>query len=135
MVQMIWLGLIVAGLLALLLGGVLLVGRIAGYYQARFNLSIWPGMVFLIPAFACAGIAGTAVAGGQELPFTVVIGLVAAAVALLVLTGALDIRKAGLAWGLVVLVVQSALAVCFVLVVVALVFKGLAQKLLLRKKE
>lgn len=135
MTQMIWLGLIVAGVLALVLGGILLVGRIAGYFQSRFNLSIWPGMVLLTLAFVCAGIVCSAVVGEQELPTAVMVGLLAAAIVLLILAGSLNIRKAGPGWGLVALLLQGVLAACFILVVVALVFKRLVQKGLFGKRN
>lgn len=115
-------GLIVAGILALMVGGTILVNRIVRFYMERFNLSIWPGMVFLTLSLVCGGYAGTALAGKQGLEPIIIIALFAVCAALLILTMALDIRRAGVGWGLLALSVQLVLALCFVLVTVAAVF-------------
>lgn len=135
MTELIRLGLIVAGILALLVGGTMLVSRISQFFRARFCLNIWPGMIFLALSFVCGGYAGTALAGKQDLQIELMIGLLVVAVALLALAAALDIRRAGVGWGLLALCIQAILALCFVLVTVVAVFWAMLKKIARRPKE
>lgn len=135
MTEITQLGLIVAGILALLVGGAMLVSRIAQFYQTRFELNIWPGVIFLALSFVCGGYAGTAVAGQQELQTAIIVGLFVIAAVLLSLAVLLDIHWAGVGWGLLALLLQAVLAVCFVFVVIVIVFWFVLKRIVTRSKK
>lgn len=103
--------LIAVGAIALLFLMVTVVRRISAYYRQRYNMSIWAGVFML-------AIAAVIIAFSIYCYENVNIPLIAISVALLLITGFLDMRHAGIGMGLLALLFQFVLALAFIVVIV-----------------
>ncbi len=106
--------LIIIGVIAVAFLLVTIVRRISAYYRQRYNMSVWAGVFMLVIATVLVAFSAYHY---QEpnIPLFVAAGL------LLLLTGFLDIRHAGIGMGLVALLFQTVLALGFIAVIVVVV--------------
>ena len=106
-------GLLIAiGVIAAAVLLVIVVRRISAYYRTAHNMSIWAGVFMLVLATVLLAYAYYHFGGFDGL-FTVGAG------ALALLTAGLDMRHAGVAMGLLALLVQALLAATFIFVIAA----------------
>lgn len=103
--------LIAVGAIAAAILMVIIVRRISAYYRQRHNMSVWAGVFMLV---LTAVVVGFAVYHYESI--NVLLLLVAGI--LLLLTGFLDIRHAGVGMGLLALLFQAVLAATFIVVIV-----------------
>ena len=103
--------LIAVGAIAVAFLMVTVVRRISAYYRQRHNMSVWAGVFML-------AIAAVLVAFSIYHYQDVNIPLIVVAGVLLLLTGFLDIRHAGVGMGLLALLFQLVLAGAFIAVIV-----------------
>ncbi len=103
--------LIAVGIIAVGLLLITIVRRISAYFRQRYNMSVWAGVFML-------AIAAVLVAYNIYHYENTGIPLFIGAGALLLLTGFLDMRHAGIGMGLLALLFQLVLAAAFVAVVV-----------------
>lgn len=103
--------LIAVGVIAAAFLMVIIVRRISAYYRQRYNMSVWAGVFTLVLSI---------VAGGFAIYHyeRVNVLLIIVAGILVLLTGFLDIRHAGVRMGLFALLFQMVLATTFILVIV-----------------
>ncbi len=101
---------VIAGIFLL----VTVVRRISAYYRRQHNMSIWAGVFML-------AIAAVIVTFSIYHYQNVNIPLVVVAIVLMLLTGYLDIRHAGMGMGLLALIFQFFLAAAFIAVIVVAV--------------
>jgi len=106
--------LIAVGAIAVAFLMVTVVRRISAYYRQRHNMSVWAGVFML-------AIAAVLVAFSIYHYQDVNIPLIVVAGVLLLLTGFLDIRHAGVGMGLLALLFQLVLAGAFIAVIVVAV--------------
>lgn len=91
---------------------VIVARRISAYYRQRHNMSVWAGVFMLVLAIVVVGFAVYHYESVNAL-------LVIVACMLLLLTGFLDMRHAGVGMGLLALLFQMVLAVTFIVFIVA----------------
>ena len=106
--------LIAIGAIAVAFLMVTVVRRISAYYRQRHNMSVWAGVFML-------AIAAVLVAFSIYHYQDVYVPLLVAAGVLLLLTGFLDMRHAGVGMGLLALLFQLVLAGAFIAVIVVAV--------------
>lgn len=103
--------LIAIGAIAVAFLMVTVVRRISAYYRQRHNMSVWAGVFML-------AIAAVLVAFSIYHYKSVNIPIIAIAAALLLLTGFLDVRHAGIGMGLLALLFQLIMAAAFIAVII-----------------
>lgn len=106
--------LIIVGIITVAFLLVTIVRRISAYFRQRYNMSVWAGVFML-------AIAAVLVAFSIYHYQDVNIPLIAVAGVLLLLTGFLDIRHAGVGMGLLALLFQLVLTGAFIAVIVVAV--------------
>lgn len=107
---------IAVGAVAVFFLVITVVRRISAYYRQRHNMSIWAGVFLLTIAVAMITYSSYHY-NSPNIPLIVFAGV------LLILTGGLDIRHAGLGMGLLALLIQIVLSTIFIaLIVVMLLF-------------
>lgn len=89
------------------------VRKVSAYYRREFNYSIWSGVALVILSFALTGY-------GLYNEQSINIWLIIASVIVFAFSVLLDIRHAGLAMGLLALLLQIVLALFFILVILML---------------
>lgn len=104
--------LIAVGAIAAAILMVIVARRISAYYRQRHNMSVWAGVFMLVLAIVVVGFAVYHYESVNVL-------LVIVACMLLLLTGFLDMRHAGVGMGLLALLFQMVLAVTFIVFIVA----------------
>lgn len=107
--------LIAVGVIAIGFLLITIVRRISAYYRQRYNMSVWAGVFML-------AIAAVLVAYDIYHFTSSNIPLFIGAGALLLLTGFLDMRHAGIGMGLLALLFQLVLAAAFIAVIVIAIF-------------
>ena len=103
--------LIIIGIISVAFLLVTIVRRISAYYRQRHNMSVWAG-VFMLAIAAILVAFSLYHYQDVNIPLLVVAGV------LLLLTGFLDIRHAGVGMGLLALLFQLVLAGAFIAVIV-----------------
>ena len=114
--------LIIIGIISVAFLLVTIVRRISAYYRQRHNMSVWAG-VFMLAIAAILVAFSLYHYQDVNIPLLVVAGV------LLLLTGFLDIRHAGVGMGLLALLFQIVLAGAFIAVIVVAVILYLIRAL------
>ena len=105
--------LIIVGVIATAILLITIVRRISAYYRQRYNMSVWAGVFLLV-----IGVVLVEYSVYRYYQYNAPnILLYVIAVVLLLLTGFLDIHHAGIWMGLLVLLFQLVLAVCFIVII------------------
>ena len=108
--------LIAVGGIAIAFLMITIVRRISAYYRQRHNMSVWAG-VFMLAIAAVLITYSIVHYDGVNITYAVIVG------ALLLITGALDIRHAGVGMGLLALLFQLLLATVFIaVIIIAIIF-------------
>lgn len=112
----------IAGIIAAIIGLIVVVKKISAFYRARFQFSIWSGVLLFLIALALLIISET-----SEIAQSTVYIMLAAAAAIAIITIYNDIRLAGLWWGVLALFLQILFSLCFVIFIFCALV-GLAMK-------
>lgn len=110
--ELLTLSAIIAGVIAAIIGVIVIVRKISVFYKQRFQFSIWSGVLLFVLALSIIVIIGTA--SVSELTMYV---LLAIAALLAILTIYNDIRLAGLGWGTLAVTLQILFSLCFVFLI------------------
>lgn len=110
--ELLTLSAIIAGVIAAIIGVIVIVRKISAFYKQRFQFSIWSGVLLFVLALSIIVIIGTA--SVRELTMYV---LIAIAALLAILTIYNDIRLAGLGWGTLAVTLQILFSLCFVFLI------------------
>ena len=92
--ELLTLAAIIAGIIAVIIGLIVVIKKISAFYKQRFQFSIWSGVLLLVVALALLLISS---ADGTTQQTVYVMLVIAAILALLTIYN--DIRLAGVAWG------------------------------------
>lgn len=115
---------IVAGILAAMIGLIIIIKKISAFYKLRFQFSIWSGVLLLVVALSLLLVSASEGATHQTMYI-----LTAIAAILAILTIYNDIRLAGVAWGSLAVILQIVFSFFFLFLVffalVGLVLKKL----------
>jgi hypothetical protein len=103
--------LIAVGAIAVAFLMITVVRRISAYYRQRYNMSVWAG-VFMLAIAAILVVYSIYHYDNVNVPLIIAAGV------LLLLTGFLDMRHAGIGMGILALLFQLVLAAAFIAVIV-----------------
>ena len=101
---------LILGMVALILVMATVVRRISAFYRSRYNFSIWSGVIVIVLSYA---LSGYCYARYEKISLPII----AVSIVLLLITGILNIRLAGVGLGLLAFFVEAVLAVFFALIV------------------
>lgn len=110
--ELLTLAAIIAGIIAAIIGLIIVIKKISAFYKHRFQFSIWSGVLLLVVALALLLISLSDRTTWQT-------GYVMTAIAaiLAILTIYNDIRLAGFAWGSLAVFLQIVFSFCFLFLV------------------
>lgn len=108
--ELLTLAVTIAGIIAAIIGLIVVVKKISAFYRARFQFSIWSGVLLLLIAFALLVISET-----SEIAQSTAYIMLAATAAIAIITIYNDIRLAGFWWGILALFLQILFSLCFVI--------------------
>lgn len=103
---------IIAGIIAAIIGLIVVIQKVSAFYKLRFQFSIWSGVLLFVVAFAMLLISASE---GVTRQTAYILLAVAALFAILTIYN--DIRLAGLAWGVLAIVLQIVFSLCFVFLI------------------
>lgn len=107
--ELITLAAIVAGIIATIIGLIVVIRKISAFYKLRFQFSIWSGVLLFVVVFSLLSISIS-----ESVTQRTAYILLAAAVLVALLTIYNDIRLAGVMWGLLTIALQIIFSLCFV---------------------
>lgn len=107
--ELLTLAAIIAGIIAAIIGLIVVIKKVSAFYKLRFQFSIWSGVLLFVVAFAMLLISASE---GVTRQTAYILLAVAALFAILTIYN--DIRVAGLAWGVLAIVLQIVFSLCFV---------------------
>lgn len=110
--QLLTIAAIVAGVIATIIGLIIVVKRISEFYKQKFQFSIWSGVLLMVLAMAFGAVAVT-----PDISKNAIYALVTLAAILAIITISNDIRLAGVGWGLATVGLQILFACCFVFLI------------------
>lgn len=99
----------IAGIIAVIIGLIVVVKKISAFYKARFQFSIWSGVLLLLVALALLTISATI-----EITKSTAYIMLAAAAVIVSITIYNDMRLAGFGWGTLAVFLQVVFSLCFV---------------------
>lgn len=111
--ELLTLAAIIAGIIAVIIGLIVVIKKISAFYKQRFQFSIWSGVLLLVVALALLLISS---ADGTTQQIVYVMLVIAAILALLTIYN--DIRLAGVAWGGLAVLLQIIFALSFVFLII-----------------
>ena len=111
--ELLTLAAIIAGIIAVIIGLIVVIKKISAFYKQRFQFSIWSGVLLLVVALALLLISS---ADGTTQQTVYVMLVIAAILALLTIYN--DIRLAGVAWGGLAVLLQIIFALSFVFLII-----------------
>lgn len=120
--ELLTLATIIAGIIAAIIGLIVVTKKVSEFYKLRFQFSIWSGVLLFVVAFALLLIS-TSEKTTQRSAYI----LLAVVALLAILTIYNDIRLAGFTWGLLAIALQIIFSLCFVFLVF-LAFIGFVMK-------
>lgn len=100
--ELLTLAVTIAGIIAAIIGLIVVVKKISAFYRARFQFSIWSGVLLLLIALALLVISET-----SEIAQSTAYIMLAAAAVIAIITIYNDIRLPGLWWGILALSLKS----------------------------
>ena len=110
--ELLTLATIIAGIIAAIIGLIVVIKKVSAFYKLRFQFSIWSGVLLFVVAFAMLLISASK---GVTRQTAYILLAVAALFAILTIYN--DIRLAGLAWGVLAIVLQIVFSLCFVFLI------------------
>ena len=110
--ELLTLAAIIAGIIAAIIGLIVVIKKVSAFYKLRFQFSIWSGVLLFVVAFAMLLISASE---GVTRQTAYILLAVAALFAILTIYN--DIRLAGLAWGVLAIVLQIVFSLCFVFLI------------------
>lgn len=110
--ELLTLAAIIAGIIAAIIGLIVVIKKVSAFYKLRFQFSIWSGVLLFVVAFAMLLISASEGVARQTAYI-----LLAVAALFAILTIYNDIRLAGLAWGVLAIVLQIVFSLCFVFLI------------------
>ncbi len=111
--ELLTLAAIIAGIIAAIIGLIVIIKKISAFYKQRFNFSIWSGVLLLVGALALL-LASTSDGVSRQTMY-IMTGMSAF---LAILTIYNDIRLAGFAWGSLAVILQIAFSLSFVFLII-----------------
>ncbi len=122
--ELLTLAAIIAGIIAVIIGLIIVIKKISTFYKHRFQFSIWSGVLLLVVALALLLVSAS---GGATQQIMYIMTAIAAILAILTIYN--DIRLAGGAWGSLAVILQIVFSFCFLFLIffalVSLVLKKL----------
>ena len=112
------------GIIAIIFLSVFALQKLTAYYKREYNINIWIGACFLALAVVSVGITIS-----LEYSEAVLIPLYAFSGILAVLTGVLDIYKAGLVMGIMLFLIQCFLSVTIMFIIAIAIIMLLGKKI------
>ena len=110
--ELLTLAAIIAGIIAAIIGLIVVAKKISAFYKQRFNFSIWSGVLLLVGAFALL-LASTSDGVSRQAMY-IMTGI---SVILAILTIYNDIRLAGFAWGSLAVILQIVFSLSFIFLI------------------
>ena len=110
--ELLTLAAIIAGIIAAIIGLIVVIKKISTFFKQRFNFSIWSGVLLLVGTLALL-LASTSDGSSRQAMY-IMTGI---AVLLAILTVYNDIRLAGFAWGSLAVVLQIVFSLSFVFLI------------------
>ena len=110
--ELLTLAAIIAGIVAAIIGLILVIKKVSAFYKLRFQFSIWSGVLLFVVAFALLPISAS-----EGITRQAAYILLAVSVLLAILTIYNDLRLAGVVWGLLAVILQIAFSLCFVFLI------------------
>lgn len=107
--ELLTLAAIIAGIIAAIIGLIVVTKKISAFYKQRFNFSIWSGVLLLVGALALL-LASTSDGVSRQAMY-IMTGI---SVILAILTIYNDIRLAGFAWGSLAVILQIVFSLSFI---------------------
>ena len=110
--ELLTLAAIIAGIIAAIIGLIVVIKKISAFYKQRFNFSIWSGALLLVGALALL-LASTSDGVSRQAMY-IMTGISAI---LAILTIYNDIRLAGFAWGSLAVILQIIFSLSFIFLI------------------
>lgn len=110
--ELLTLAAIIAGIIAAIIGLIVVTKKISAFYKQRFNFSIWSGVLLLVGALALL-LASTSDGVSRQAMY-IMAGI---SVILAILTIYNDIRLAGFAWGSLAVILQIVFSLSFIFLI------------------
>lgn len=110
--ELLTLAVIIAGIIAAIIGLIVVTQKISAFYKQRFNFSIWSGVLLLVGALALL-LASTSDGVSRQAMY-IMTGI---SVILAILTIYNDIRLAGFAWGSLAVILQIVFSLSFIFLI------------------
>lgn len=110
--ELLTLAAIIAGIIAAIIGLIVVTKKISAFYKQRFNFSIWSGVLLLVGALALL-LASTSDGVSRQAMY-IMAGI---SVILAILTIYNDIRLAGFVWGSLAVILQIVFSLSFIFLI------------------
>ena len=110
--ELLTLAAIIAGIIAAIIGLIVVTKKISAFYKQRFNFSIWSGVLLLVGTLALL-LASTSDGVSRQAMY-IMTGI---SVILAILTIYNDIRLAGFAWGSLAVILQIVFSLSFIFLI------------------
>ena len=110
--ELLTLAAIIAGIIAAIIGLIVVIKKISAFYKQRFNFSIWSGVLLLVGALAL--LLASASDGVSRQAMYIMTGVSAI---LAILTIYNDIRLSGFAWGSLAVILQIIFSMSFIFLI------------------
>ena len=110
--ELLTLAAIIAGIIATIIGLIVVIKKISAFYKQRFNFSIWSGVLLLVGALALL-LASTSDGVSRQAMY-IMTGISAI---LAILTIYNDIRLSGFAWGSLAVILQIIFSLSFIFLI------------------
>ena len=110
--ELLTLAAIIAGIIATIIGLIVVIKKISAFYKQRFNFSIWSGVLLLVGALAL--LLASASDGVSRQAMYIMTGISAI---LAILTIYNDIRLSGFAWGSLAVILQIVFSLSFIFLI------------------
>lgn len=110
--ELLTLAAIIAGIIAAIIGLIVVTKKISAFYKQRFNFSIWSGVLLLVGALALL-LASTSDGVSRQAMY-IMTGI---SVILAILTIYNNIRLAGFAWGSLAVILQIVFSLSFIFLI------------------
>lgn len=110
--ELLTLAAIIAGIIAAIIGLIVVIKKISAFYKQRFNFSIWSGVLLLVGALALL-LASTSDGVSRQAMYI----MTGVSAILAILTIYNDIRLSGFAWGSLAVILQIIFSLSFIFLI------------------